>query len=90
MRGTIEAGSDGAVTRGNGDADKMVRRVLTSTMLRKVAALVTTTSALSDRVSVLSDVTMSPALTRTMRLSTLKFNNRNVNSAVPAGTAANP
>jgi len=25
-----------------------------------------------------------------MRLSTLKFNNRNVNSAVPAGTAANP
>ena len=61
----------------------------TSATFLKVLVPVTMTSALSDSVKVASAVTVAPAVTATVRRSTLKLRSRKVSSAVPAGTSSN-
>ena len=57
-----------------------------SAMLRNVREPVTTTSAVSDRVSVTSTSSVSPGGTVTCRRAVEKFTSRNVSAAGPGGT----
>ena len=56
-----------------------------SAMLRNVRVPVTTTSAVSDKVSVTSTSSVSPAGTVTCRRAVEKFTSRNVRTAGPGG-----